>query len=210
MYPTAEVRWFVEDPLPEAVEEWFHHVAGAHVWESRTDRYVRPASADGLGVKGRTGNLEVKRLARVVGTEALHPDVVGRMELWRKWSFPLAAAARLTNDAGDWVAVTKRRQKGTFAVRDGGVERVRREGQTGRGCSLEVAEVRAAGRTWWSVSFEAFGSYEEDALAATLRRAADHVFDTPPPFALDAEASMSYPAWLWRLANNEGASAEGR
>ena len=203
MYPTAEVRWFVEAPLPDAVEAWFHGVAGAHVWESRTDHYVRPASADGLGVKGRTGNLEVKRLAGVVGTEALHPDVEGRVEHWRKWSFPLAAAAQLTNRAGDWVAVTKRRQKGIFAVRGDSVERVRWEGQRGAGCSLEVAEVRAADQTWWSVSFEAFGSYDEHALAATLRRAATHVFDAPPPFALDASASMSYPAWLWRLANGE-------
>lgn len=208
MYPTAEVRWFVEDPLPDTVERWFHEVAGAHVWESRTDHYVRPASADGLGVKGRTGNVEVKRLARVVGTEALHPEVVGRVEHWRKWSFPLAAAARLTNGAGDWVAVTKRRQKGTFAVRDGGVERVRREEQAGQGCSLEMAEVHAAGRTWWSVSFEAFGSYDEDALATYLRRAAAHVFDTPPPFALDASASMSYPTWLWQLAPERTVASE--
>ena len=207
MYPTAEVRWFVEDPLPDAVEQWFHRVAGGHVWESRTDHYVRPASADGLGVKGRTGNLEVKRLARVVGEEALHPEVVGRVEHWRKWSFPLVAAARLANSADDWVAVTKRRQKGTFAVRDDGVERVRREEQAGQGCSLEVAEVRAAGRTWWSVSFEAFGSYDEDALAATLRRAAAHVFDAPPPFALAASDSMSYPAWLWQLANEANESS---
>jgi hypothetical protein len=201
MYPTAEVRWFVEDALPEAVERWFHAVAGAHPWESRTDHYIRPASVDGLGVKGRTGNLEVKRLAGVVGTEALHPDVVGRLEYWRKWSFPLGSEAMLRNGAGDWVAVSKRRQKGTFATGADGVERVRREEQAGQGCSLEVAEVRAAERTWWSVSLEAFGSYEQEALASTLRRAAAHVFDTAPPFALAAACSMSYPAWLWRLSN---------
>ena len=205
MYPTAEVRWFIEDALPEAAEQWFRAVAGAHPWEGRTDYYVRPASSDGLGVKGRTGNLEVKRLAEVVGTEVLHPDVVGRVECWRKWSFPLGPEASLRNGAGDWVAVAKRRQKGTFAVREDGVERVRREEQAGQGCSLELAEVRAAGRTWWSVSLEAFGSYEQAALVSYLRRAAAHVFDTSPPFSLTSAYSMSYPAWLWRLSNGSAA-----
>ena len=201
MYPTAEVRWFVEGPLPDTVTQWFHGVAGQHPWEGRTDRYVRPASPDGLGVKGRTGNIEVKRLAEVVGTESLGSGVVGRVECWRKWSFPLGPEATLRNGAGDWVAVVKRRQKGTFAVGENRVERVQREEQAGQGCSLEIAAVRAEERTWWSVSFEAFGSYDQAALIEYLRRAAGHVFDAAPPFALSAARSMSYPAWLWDLAH---------
>jgi hypothetical protein len=199
MYPTAEVRWFVEGPLPDPVARWFRAVAGDHFWEERTDRYVRPMSADGLGVKGRTGNLEVKRLAEVVGTEALGADAVGRVECWRKWSFPLASDAALRDGAGDWVPVAKRRQKGTFAVREDRVERVRREARMGPGCSLEVAEVGAEERTWWSVSLEAFGSYDESVLTELLRRVAGHVF-AEPPFDLTAAHSMSYPAWLWKLA----------
>ena len=208
MYPTAEVRWFVEAPLPDAVIDWFHGVAGTHPWEGRIDRYVCPASPDGLGAKWRTGNIEVKRLAEVVGTESLGSGVVGRVECWRKWSFPLGPEAALRNGAGDWVAVGKRRQKGTFAVRDGRVERVRREEQAGQGCSLEVAEVTAEARAWWSVSFEAFGSYDQAALIDYLRRAAHHVFAEAPPFVLSAERSMSYPTWLWKLAHGAAASGE--
>ncbi len=201
MYPTAEVRWFLEGPLPDAVEQWFHAVAGAAEWESRTDHYVRPATADGLGVKARTGNLEVKRLAEVVGDEALHGQVVGRVERWRKWSFPLGEAARLHNGAGDWVAVAKRRQKGTFAVEGARVERVPREEQAGQGCSLEIAEVGAEGEQWWSLSFEAFGPEAE--LVDVLRRAAAHVLAQAEPPPLEAADSMSYPRWLAEAAGAE-------
>ncbi len=201
VYPTAEVRWFIEGALPGEVEAWFRDVAGASAWEARTDRYVRPAAPDGLGVKGRTGNLEVKRLAEVVGEEAFHERVTGRVERWRKWSFPLDDAARLRNGAGDWVAVAKRRQKGTFAVGDDVVERVPREEQAEQGCSLELAEVRAEGRTWWSVSFEAFGP--EPDLVGVLRRAAGHVFAEAEPPALGAARSMSYPRWLFECVGED-------
>ena len=208
MYPTAEVRWFVEGPFPDAAAQWFRAVAGDHFWEERTDRYVRPTGPDGLGVKGRTGNIEVKRLADVVGTETLGADAVGRVECWRKWSFPLAAEAAPRFGADDWVAVAKRRQKGTFAVREDRVERVRREAGMGPGCSLELAEVGAEDYTWWSVSLEAFGSYDQASLTEYLRRAARHVFAQAPPFALSAERSMSYPAWLWELVHDGGPTGE--
>lgn len=201
MYPTAEVRWFAEGSLPDEVERWFRAVAGEQSWEARTDRYVRPASPDGLGVKVRAGRLEVKRLAAVVGEDRLHERATGRVECWRKWSFPLGAGATLYDARGDWVSVEKRRQKGTFAVRNGDVERVQREEQAGQGCSLEVAEVEVAEQTWWSVGFEAFGTYEQIALLLYLRHAATHVFAAATPPALSAEQSMSYPAWLCALSN---------
>lgn len=203
MYPTAEVRWFAEAALPDEVERWFHAAAGERPWEQRTDRYVRPASPDGLGVKARSGYLEVKRLAEVVGEEVMHDGVTGRVECWRKWSFPLGAGALLRDSAGDWVAVAKRRQKGTFAIRNGSIEIVPREEQAGQGCSLEVAEVEADGRTWWSVGFEAFGTSDQAALVTYLRRAAAHVFAVADPPALPAAQAMSYPAWLWALSNGD-------
>ncbi len=198
MYPTAEVRWFLDGPLPAEVEAWFQTVAGEAAWEARTDHYVRPATPDGLGVKGRTGNLEVKRLAEVVGEEQLHARVAGRVERWRKWSFPLDAGAALRNGAGDWVAVAKRRRKGTFVVRGGAVERTARDESPQQGCSLEIAEVRAEGRTWWGVSFEAFGPEAE--LVGLLRRAAAHVLAEAEPPELAAAQSRSYPRWLAECA----------
>ncbi len=198
MYPTAEVRWFLDGALPEDVERWFEGVAGSSPWEVRRDHYVRPAMVDGLGVKARTGNMEVKRLAEVVGEDVFHERVTGRIERWRKWSFPLDRSARLRNGGGDWVPVGKRRQKASFAVRDGAVAPVPRMEQAGQGCSLEIAEVGAVGRTWWSISFEAFGP--EAALVALLRQTAGHVFAAAEPPALPSECSMSYPRWLHRLA----------
>lgn len=198
MYPTAEVRWFYQGSLPDEVDAWFEAVAGAATWEARTDHYVRPASPDGLGVKARTGNMEVKRLAEVIREEVLHGRVTGCIERWRKWSFPLDASARLHNGAGDWVAVAKRRKKGTFAVHDGTVKRVPRETQPGQGCSLEVAEVHAESETWWSVSFEAFGPEAE--AVGLLRRVAAHVFAEAQPPELSGAHAMSYPRWLCEAA----------
>lgn len=195
MYPTAEVRWFLEGPLPDNVEQWFEAVAGALPWEARTDHYVRPATPDGLGVKARMGQLEIKRLAEVIGEEAFHTCAAGCVERWRKWSFPLDGSARLRNGAGDWVAVGKRRQKATFAVRDESVEQVPRVEQARQGCSLEIAEVQATGMPWWSISFEAFGP--EPALVELLRRTATHVFAEAKPPILAVGHSMSYPRWLF-------------
>lgn len=208
MYPTAEVRWFLEGPLPESGLPWFHDLAGNHFWETRTDHYVRPPSPDGLGVKGRTGNLEVKRLARVAGVE-VWGDVAGRLEHWRKWSFPLDAAAGLRNPGSDWVAVAKRRLKGNFEIAEGCVVRAE-HGMRRPGCSLELAEVGAEGRVCWSVSLEAFGTYDETALEAILRRTAGFLFAEAPPFALPAERSLSYPAWLWRLRRADATPEGGR
>ncbi|MEM1043722.1 MAG: hypothetical protein AAGI91_13980 [Bacteroidota bacterium] len=198
MYPTTEVRWFLDGALPAEVTAWFEAVAGAVPWETRTDYYVRPATPDGLGVKARAGHLEVKRLAEVIGDEALHERAAGRVERWRKWSFPLDRSAQLRQGAGDWVAVGKRRQKASFAVRSGVVGRVPREEQTRSGCSMEIAEVGAAGRTWWSVCFEAFGPESEQ--AGLLRRTAAHVFARAAPPALGRACSMSYPRWLCACA----------
>ncbi|MDX1531338.1 MAG: hypothetical protein R3362_07415 [Rhodothermales bacterium] len=201
MYPTAEARWFVEGALPEEVVRWFAAVAGDAEWEERTDRYVRPSGPDGLGVKWRQGNAEVKRRACTVGEEALHERVTGRVERWRKWSFPLAERAALTEPGGDWVDVAKRRKVRDFAG-EGAVRRVDAGAWSPAGCSLEVGEVRVGERTWWSVCFEAFGS-DEAALTGRLCRIGRHVLALAEPPRLEAARSMGYPAWLVQEVTRE-------
>ena len=200
MYPTTEVRWFFEGPVPVSVRFWFHAVAGQPGLEQRTDRYVRPASPDGLGVKWREGKIEVKRLTEVVGEETFHPRVAGRVEAWRKWSFPLAEAAELARPAGDWVEVEKARRVRYFAAPpDGAVRPLDGGEQTPHACGLELGEMRVGEAVWWSVCLEAFGP-DEAALADRLRRVAEHVVRAAEPPDLPAQAARSYPAWLCRHA----------
>lgn len=195
MFPTAEVRWFCEGPAPEEAHAWFRAVAGAPPLETRTDRYVRPVTSEGLGVKWREGKLEVKRLAETVGEERFHVVVAGRVERWRKWSFPLAPGASLDRPAGDWVEVEKRRRVRYFAAEAEGVRWLESGERSAEACGLELGEVRLGDAVWWSVCFEAFGP-DEDALVDRLRRVASHAVAVAEPPTLGAEHALSYPAWL--------------
>lgn len=195
MFPTAEVRWFFEGPVPDAARVWFRAVAGEPPLEARTDRYVRPASPDSLGVKWREGKLEVKRRVGVVGEERFHARVAGRVERWRKWSFELASEAGLARPAGDWVEVAKRRQVRYFAAEPGGVRWLESGERSAQACGLELGEVRIGDAVWWSVCFEAFGP-DEGALADRLQRVASHAVAEAEPPALGAAHALSYPAWL--------------
>jgi len=192
--PTAEVRWFLRGPLPEAVVRWFEAAAGARAWEVRTDRYVRTEATD-LGVKTREGGVEVKRREALLEEARFTEEAAGRVERWRKWRFALAEEAAPETD--DWVAVHKRRLNRPFAVDAAGVRPVEVEVDAVQGCSLEVSEVQVAGAAWWSVCFEAWGA-DEAALPDVLRRAAAHAFACGAPPALPPARAMGYPAWLAR------------
>lgn len=195
MFPTAEVRWFLEGPIPAEARRWFRAVAGDPEVEVRTDRYVRPTSPDGLGVKWRSGKLEVKRRVEVVGEEQVHARVAGRVERWRKWSFPLAPPAELAQPAGDWIAVAKRRQVRYFAADPDRIRWVESGEIPAHLCGLELGAVRIGDAEWWSVCLEAFGP-DEAALVERLRRVATHVVAGGEPPTLGAEHAQSYPAWL--------------
>ncbi|MDX1418885.1 MAG: hypothetical protein R3181_02865 [Rubricoccaceae bacterium] len=190
MRATAEVRWFLRGPLPEAAVRWFEAVAGDRAWEERTDRYVRTAATD-LGVKWREGRVEAKRRTATLGEARLADEAAGRVERWRKWSYPTDEAAPATDD---WVAVHKRRMNRPFAVEDG-VRPIESEADAEAGCSLEVSEARVAGAVWWSICFEAWGT-DEAALPDALRRTAAQAFGGGVPIPLPAARAMGYPAWL--------------
>lgn len=194
MFATAEVRWFFPGSIPDDARAWFRTVAGTPETEARTDRYVLPTAPEGLGVKWRSGRLEVKRLAEVVGEERFHERVAGRVERWRKWSFPLAPEADLAEPAGDWVEVAKRRQVRYFVAEDGAVRWAEDGECSAHACGLELGEVRVGDEVWWSVCLEAFGG-DEAALPDRLRRVAAHVVAAEPP-ELGAGHALSYPAWL--------------
>lgn len=183
-YRTAEARWFQPGPVPEAVRAWFDALGGPAEPESRTDRYLAPTD-DALGVKVREGRAEMKRRDGEPGRLR-----VGRADaavhLWAKWSFELSEPAEPT---GAWVEVAKTRWQ-------------REHEAAGATCSLELAEVEASGRRWWTVALESSGGSESDRRLA-LAEAGHQWLGRDDAPALPGTAAMGYPAWLRTLPTGD-------
>lgn len=197
---TAEVRWFREGPPPQAVVDWF--VGGGLSTEAervRVDRYLWVPRLDSLGIKFREGRIEVKRRQGPGRAVQLAPTAAGMLEVWDKWAFGLAEAASAEEDLGGqaaWVGVKKARLVRVYAVTpDDAVVPIPATASYERGCSVELAQVTAADRFWWSFSFEAVS--DGPLLDETLRATAGHVLVEPcEMLRLDLEASYGYPRWL--------------
>ena len=198
-YPSLEVRWFFPGSIPEAASDWFEqapHSAPAR----RTDRYLLLPDQDALGLKLREGRFEAKHRHGRLGVRQFADQAWGRVEHWRKWSFPLEAGPvddRATPEAA-WLPVGKTRRLRTYGLDGGGRPVVCPEDEEPeRGCGLELTEVVAAGASWWSLGLEAFGP--EPTLTDTFDAVVARVFADPPPVALPVGASFSYPCWFLRL-----------
>ena len=211
---SAEVRWFFEGPVPDAIEQWFGRSDSACTASPREDHYVMFPASLGLNVKLREGRLEVKSLVKVLGARTFSADVAGNVQVWEKWSGGDAAVKefeRLRTSTPDlWIAVTKQRTLRKFSPDDGSI----REVQAGEvflqeGCNVELTRITAVGSSYWSLAFEAYG--DPSRVEASLLAVAEHVFSDshrPRPskksaFSADpfsAANSHSYPEWLARLS----------
>ncbi|MDX1545680.1 MAG: hypothetical protein R3247_01760 [Rhodothermales bacterium] len=193
---TAEIRWFFDGAVPEAAADWFGALGPPPEPEApRTDHYLLP-TGPALNVKLREGHAEAKRRDGDGRTVRLHGGAEGVLEHWRKWSFPLAEAATVPDDAC-WLAVPKSRRMRRYRLdADGTLQEITgTDAAPERVCEVEVSRIGVAGRSFWSLCFEASGPDP----AATLRRAATHVFAQAPPLRLPADASMGYPAFLAKV-----------
>ena len=151
----------------------------------------------------REGRLEIKLRRQKGEFLRLHPQVTGILERWQKWSFPLqeAAAALPGIAVGDsgWLAVEKHR--GVTRYRVAGDEppvAVAPDVYPVQGCEVEMVELYAGGRAWWSLCFEAFG--QERALPQGLLATARQFLGGAEPPHLEAGSSYGYPRWLAGLA----------
>ena len=217
MYPTAEIRWFYQGPIPPEVQSWFRGERSARLpppeeQPARVDRYLHIPEGDSLGIKLRGGDppprIEIKQRVPDSRFNAqsvqLHPRVTGVTEHWRKWSLPLAEADGEPAPATSWIPVKKARWMHTFHVRGEEIVCVERNAESisAPGCELELSTVNAVDQTWWTLCFEAFGKGANDQpseLYKTLLRVAEHVFTTygsALPITLDAQASYGYARWL--------------
>lgn len=200
MFPTAEVRWFYRGSVPGGVLTWF--ITGFPEPEEqppRVDWYLQLADGDALGIKLREGRIELKRRLHQYGIVRLAAGVDGRIEGWRKWSFPLAETEEFPEyaslEAHHWTRVRKERQLKRFSITAGRqVEPVPVGSLLSDGCNAELAHISAAGGQWWSLAFEAFG-HEPD-LVETLVAIAAFALERGETPTFHAHDSYGYPQWL--------------
>lgn len=227
-YHSAELRWFLpeqdpwdpllqwfrlQDRLPLREEGLYDPKTAAEPFvkleRKRTDEYLLLPDCDTVGVKQRQGKLEVKAL--VAGPRPFSlGGVVGRVDQWVKWSFDPSEAIAIQfeielDQSGPWRRVVKKRYTQKISL-----DSVRpiavppdQYPEAGYNIELTVIDVQAALRTWLTFGFEAFGP--SGRVMSLLDEAVAHFFAVygPPPIALNGSDSLSYPAWLVKLHQND-------
>ncbi len=193
---SLEVRWILPGSLGMAVRDWFGRFpAGA---ETREDIYLVQPLLPGLSVKLRDGMvLEVKAY---LGSPAISGlPVRGRVESWRKWSFPYGPHGHGSAAPAGWVAVRKQRLTAWFPLASSQDPPPAARPATQAGCAVELTEFDVRGDRWWTTGFEATGpvGLQGDAL----QHAAGLVFVNPLPDGIEFGLynSRSYAQWLSQL-----------
>ena len=199
---SLEVRWIFPGPLRAAVAGWFGRFPAAT--EVREDFYLLEPPLRGLSVKVRgDAALEVKAYRGSAGFLEVADRARGRLESWQKWSFPFPPLRPDRGGPPGWQPVRKRRRISRFTLASGPVVAPAEELGGEPRCDVELTEVRARGRDWWTLGFEAIG--RADLLHSELRAAAALVFAQPLPAGVEAgpDYSRSYAEWLGRARGAE-------
>ena len=197
--PSLEVRWIFPGQLDTAVAAgWFPGLQPEA--ESREDAYLLDPGLDGLSVKIRAGQArDVKMFLGSPGILDLPGRACGRMQFWRKWSFPVSPLNPENIDPDGWRRVGKQRRVTWFSP--AGEQIARAPAVPGQGapqarCAVELTEVRFRHQDWWSLGLEATGPAES--LRHGLEATAALVFAQAPPGGADLriDDSRSYADWL--------------
>ena len=205
---TVEVRWILPGQLDAAVAGWFGRFPAG--LDSREDIYLIHPALRGLSVKIRAGQLlEVKQYYGSPGILDAAGHARGRIESWRKWSFPFGSLGPDGAGPPGWTVVHKRRRVSRFRLAGGRLMADVAERTTGPECRVELTEVRSGGENWWSLGFEAAGP--AGSLRRTLEDAAALMFAQAPPgdVELDMGHCQSYAEWLSRHRGNRRNSPTG-
>ena len=102
---TVEVRWILPGQLDAAIAGWFRRFPGRT--ESREDAYLTYPVLRGLSVKLRAGReLEVKMCHGCPGILDA-AGARGRLESWRKWSFPFGPLGPYDARPSAWSVVRR-------------------------------------------------------------------------------------------------------
>ena len=156
---SLEVRWIHPGRLPAVLVERLEPF-GEGI-EVREDRYLTDPVLPDVSVKIRGGvQLDVKAFRHSPGRLSLPGGTRGPLELWEKWSFPLAGAPQPLVDGASWTRVEKARRRRSFALADGRLIERPLADAASPGCSLELTEVSIDGAVSWTLGLEAVGPLE--------------------------------------------------
>ena len=197
---SLEVRWILPGQLDPAVAGWFSGSQPEPESESREDAYLLDPGLGGLSVKVRASQaLDVKVFLGSPGILDLPGRAQGRMQYWRKWSFPFSPLSQENIDPDGWRRVRKQRRVTRFSP--AGEQVARAPAIPGPGglqarCAVELTEVRFRQQDWWSLGLEATGPAES--LRHGLEATAALVFTQALPGGVDLriDDSRSYAEWL--------------
>ena len=205
---SLEVRWIFPGQLETAVAGWFARFPAER--ETREDIYLLSPRLRGLSVKLRAGAaLEVKTYQESPGILDIAGCARGRMESWRKWSFPFGSPSHGRRDPAGWRLVRKTRRISLFTLASGPIQ-IRGQGPGEEpGCAVELTEVLSRGEAWWTLGFESVGP--PHLLRSQLEAAAALVFAETLPGEMKPglNDSRSYAEWLlqWPGAGYNDAQA---
>ena len=193
---SLEVRWIRPGPVPDGMIERL----GPFVeeLEEREDRYLVDPWLPELGVKIRGEvQLDLKAYRGSPGDFLVDGLGTGVLEMWEKWTFPLADGALPTPLTSRWLGVHKARRRRSFGIVDArAVERPLGDADL-PGCTVELTEATIADEAWWTLCFEATGSVaglDRELLATAEFLLRDD--GLPAELHLDAGDSMSYVRWF--------------
>ena len=195
---SLEVRWIFPGQLDTAVAGWFP--GSRPESESREDVYLLDPGLGGLSVKVRASRaLEVKMFLGSPGILDLPGRARGRLQFWRKWSFPFSPLSLETIDPGGWRRVRKQRRVTWFSPAGEQIARAPSiPGQAGpqARCAVELTEVRLQHQDWWSLGLEATGPAESLRHGLEATAALMIARDLPGSVDLRIDDSRSYADWL--------------
>ena len=154
---SLEVRWIFPGQLETALTGWFARFPAEQ--ETREDTYLLSPRLRGLSVKLRAGAaLEVKAYQGSAGILDMAGCARGRMESWRKWSFPFGSPSPVGRDPAGWRLIRKTRRISRFSLASDPI-RVRGQGPGEEsGCAVEHRGPHRRGlvdarlRIGWAVS----------------------------------------------------------
>ena len=188
---SLEVRWIHSGRLPGLLVDRLGPFAERV--EVREDWYLTDPVLRNVSLKVRGGvRFDVKAFRHSPGQLALPCGIRGRLEVWEKWSFPLADARDPLQPGASWTRVEKARRRRSFGSDDDGLAERPLAHADAPGCSLELTEVTTDGEVWWTLALEAVGELEN--LHRELQAVAMTFINDPlsARFGLDTTASMSY------------------
>ena len=215
-FASHEVRWFFEGAAAQhpVLKRWFETFApiemkgsfGPPVWTGRLggepDVYLLVPGADDLGIKWREGNFQIKGRVASLGVHSFCGRFRGRVERWVRWSYagmPEAYRGLFFDGEGKGlitvsVGKTRALRKISVDTFNGSALEVDPKTFIDRGINFELTDLEVAGKRCCTVAFEAYP--DDSGMHAAFTEVVEAFLDGLRGVELDAENSMSYPAWL--------------